>query len=186
MVSAAQAKLKILSGKLGSLNKLTKAQLVNLVKSIRPDIPQGMSEDGPMWGDDKGVVIAYMDKVDWDYEVGGAAGGNKVYPSIDDLEICKPCVASCGMVEVELKLRRVIKESDFSERISKGKRLSKEEAQKKFEEAKKRRELHLTALQLAKLPLEQIQNIIHRASEENEKNEKKNAKPRGKRKNIKK
>lgn len=185
MVSPAQAKLKILSGKLNNLNKLTKTELVDLVKSIRPDIAQGLSEDGPMWGDDNGVVVAYMDKVDWDYEVGGASGGNKVYPSIDDLELCKPCVASCGIVEVELKLRRIIEESDFSERISaaKGKKkLSKEEAQEKFEETKKRRELHLTALQLAKLPPEQIQDIMRRASEEN----KKNAKPRGKRKNIKK
>jgi hypothetical protein len=177
MATPAQAKLMILSGKLSNLNKLTKKELIALVKSVRPDIDEGLSDNGPMWGDQNGVVTGYMDKVDWDYEIGGAAGGNKVFPSIDDLEYCKPCVQSCGIVEVQVKLKRIIKESDFSERIARGKKLSEEE---RFEKAKKRRDLHLTALQLAKLPLEEIQEIIHRASEENEKNAKRKQRMGGK------
>jgi hypothetical protein len=122
MTTPAAAKLKLLSGKMDHLNKLTKAELIQLVESVRPDIALVNNPDHPLWGDEKGNVIGYMDKVDWDYEIGGAAGGNKIFPSIDDLKHCKPCVDSCGIVEVEVRLRRIIKESDFSERISAAKK----------------------------------------------------------------
>ena len=66
--------------------------------------------------------VGYMDKVDFDHELGNAMGGNTVFPSIDDLEENKPCTESCGIVEVEIRLRRVIRESDFSKQIEKAKR----------------------------------------------------------------
>jgi len=71
----------------------------------------------PIWGDEQGVVTGYMCKVDWDYEIGGASGGNRIYPSINDLRKCRKCVDSCGIVEVEVRLKRVVQESDFSENI---------------------------------------------------------------------
>lgn len=55
--------------------------------------------------------ILYMCKTDYDYELGYAAGGNRVHPSIEDLRRCHPCVDSCGIVEVEVILRKVIQES---------------------------------------------------------------------------
>jgi len=65
------------------------------------------------------VRVGYMDKVDFDYELGNAKGGNKVFPSIKDLKENKPCIEECGIVEVEIKLRQVVQETDFSERIEK-------------------------------------------------------------------
>lgn len=65
------------------------------------------------WSNSGGVIIGYMDKVDFDHEVGCASGGNRVYPTIDALVKAKKCVPSCGIVEVEVRLKRVILESDF-------------------------------------------------------------------------
>ena len=64
-------------------------------------------------------VICYMDKVDFDEELGNALDGNKVFPSIEDLKEAKPCTRQCGIVEVEVILKRVIQETDFSETIRK-------------------------------------------------------------------
>lgn len=58
--------------------------------------------------------ICYMDKVDFDHELGVAGGGNKLFASVKDLEEHKPCTWECGIVEVEVRLRKVIRESDFS------------------------------------------------------------------------
>jgi hypothetical protein len=69
----------------------------------------------------KRIVIGYMDKVDWDYELGQALDGNKVFPSIDALKKYKPCVRSCGIVKVEVRLKEVIQDTDFSEDIRKAK-----------------------------------------------------------------
>lgn len=55
-----------------------------------------------------------MDKVDWDCELGEASDGNKLFPSQAALEAHKKCVTTCGVVEVEVRLRRVIRESDHS------------------------------------------------------------------------
>ncbi len=63
---------------------------------------------------DERVVIGYMDKVDWDHELGRAIDGNKVYPSIEALKKHETCTDTCGIVEVEVRLKRIIAESDFS------------------------------------------------------------------------
>lgn len=78
--------------------------------------------------DDSGVVVVYMDKVDFDHEIGAALGGNRVYPSIKDLEKNQPCTKQCGIVEVEVRLKRVIRESDFSESIRKWKQRKQEQS----------------------------------------------------------
>lgn len=65
------------------------------------------------WSDSEGVIIGYMDKVDFDHEIGCAGGGNRIYPTIDALVAAKKCVRKCGVVEVEVRLKRVILESDF-------------------------------------------------------------------------
>ena len=57
--------------------------------------------------------IGYMCKIDFDYEVGNAAGGNPIHPSIEDLRRSHDYVDSCGIVEVEVVLRKVIKETEF-------------------------------------------------------------------------
>ena len=47
--------------------------------------------------------IGYMDKTDFDYEVGEARGGNNIYPSMQDTKRCQPCSENCGIVKVEVK-----------------------------------------------------------------------------------
>lgn len=65
------------------------------------------------------IVIGYMDKVDFDYELGEAIDGNKVFPSLEALKKYKPCTRSCGIVKVEVRLKEVIQDTDFSENIRK-------------------------------------------------------------------
>jgi len=73
---------------------------------------------------DDRVVTGYMCKVDWDHELGEALGGNTVYPSQADLISNKKCTDECGIVEVEIRLKRVIQESDFSIKPNKTYRIS--------------------------------------------------------------
>lgn len=56
------------------------------------------------------MAIGYMCKVDFDEELGNAAGGNTVYPTIEDLREHRGCVKDCGIVEVEVTLKRVVDE----------------------------------------------------------------------------
>lgn len=60
------------------------------------------------------IVTGFMCKVDWDHELGEALGGNTIYPSQADLIANKKCTDECGIVEVEIRLKKVIQESDFS------------------------------------------------------------------------
>lgn len=60
------------------------------------------------------IVTGYMCGVDWDCEIGNALGGNIIYCSEADLIENKRCTDQCGIVEVEIRLKRRIKESDFS------------------------------------------------------------------------
>ena len=57
-----------------------------------------------------GVIIGYMDLTDFECELGTALGGNTVYPSIEDVYNNKKCAIECGVVEVEVKLRRIVQE----------------------------------------------------------------------------
>jgi hypothetical protein len=60
-----------------------------------------------------------MDKVEFDYELGNARGGNRIFASVHDLMVTKPCVKECGIVRVSVSLKEVISQTDFSERIAK-------------------------------------------------------------------
>ncbi len=64
----------------------------------------------PTWGDEDGVVTCFMDKVDFDYELGGNLAGNVIYPSEESCYHHE----GCGLVEVEVRLKRVIEECDFT------------------------------------------------------------------------
>lgn len=70
------------------------------------------------------VVIGYMCGVDWDHELGNALGGNTIYPSESDLMANKRCTDECGIVEVEVRLKKRIKECDFSIKPEKTYRVS--------------------------------------------------------------
>lgn len=67
--------------------------------------------DTPLHGDENGVVTCFVDKVVWDYEIGGDLAGSKIYPTEDAVYPYR----GHGLVEVEVRLKRVIKENDFKE-----------------------------------------------------------------------
>jgi hypothetical protein len=48
-------------------------------------------------------VSGWMCMIDWQHELGNAAGGTKVYASIEDLKKEHDCWAECGIVEVEVR-----------------------------------------------------------------------------------
>lgn len=60
------------------------------------------------------IVTGFMCGVDFNYELGQALGGNTIYPTEADLIANKGCTDECGIVEVEVRLKRVIKEEDHS------------------------------------------------------------------------
>lgn len=50
----------------------------------------------------------YMDKVDYEEEVGRADGGSGVFASIEETLRARRCANECGVVEVEVRLVRVV------------------------------------------------------------------------------
>ena len=54
------------------------------------------------------TVEVYMCKVDWDYEIGNAAGGNKVFATAEDIKHNLNCVHECGIVKVKVTFVEVI------------------------------------------------------------------------------
>ena len=59
------------------------------------------------------TVRGYMDLIDWEEEAGVASGGVRVYPSKKDLEKFQPCVAECGIVQVEITEFRTVRKQCF-------------------------------------------------------------------------
>lgn len=61
----------------------------------------------------------YMCSTDFDFELGNAAGGTRLYSSIEDLKECSPCTMCakedypCGIYEVEVRLVKIIQEPSF-------------------------------------------------------------------------
>lgn len=64
-------------------------------------------------------VKVYLDGVDWMYEVGAAADGNKVYPDVNCLKKYNRCWDGCGIVECELVFKKWVVEHDW-DKMSKG------------------------------------------------------------------
>jgi hypothetical protein len=61
-----------------------------------------------LWAEKDGSVIGYMCRTDFEYELGAASGGNAVYPSMADIKARRSCAAACGIVEVEVRFRRLV------------------------------------------------------------------------------
>lgn len=55
-------------------------------------------------------VIGFMCKVDFDHELGAAADGVPVYPSLGSLKHQRPCVAECGVVRVRVVLDAIVED----------------------------------------------------------------------------
>lgn len=64
-------------------------------------------------------VIGYMCGTDFQYELGAASGGNRIYPSVENLKEHQKCWEECGIVEVKVTLNKVVVEEDFSKYFNK-------------------------------------------------------------------
>jgi len=84
---------------------------MNPAKSEIITFPNG-DQIGHIWTSNNPdeYVIGYMCKVNWDYEIGNASGGNRIYPSLEDLKRCTKCWKGCGIVEVKVFFSKVIEE----------------------------------------------------------------------------
>jgi hypothetical protein len=60
---------------------------------------------------DEPVVSGFMCMIDWECELGMASGGNIIYPSVEDHKRCHPCWEECGIVEVEVRFKRIVSNS---------------------------------------------------------------------------
>lgn len=61
-----------------------------------------------MMGEQDGSVLGYMCLTDFECELGGASGGNEVYPSVVDLKLHRKCAESCGIVQVRVTAVAVV------------------------------------------------------------------------------
>lgn len=59
-----------------------------------------------------GSVIGYMCAIDWEYELGAASKGNRIFPSVDALKRNHACWESCGIVEVRVSFGKVVVEGE--------------------------------------------------------------------------
>jgi hypothetical protein len=66
------------------------------------------------------IVKVYMCGVAWQHEIGNTPV--KVHPSSKCLELDHKCTSECGIVEVEVRLKRWVLKQDFSKYTSKRKR----------------------------------------------------------------
>ena len=71
----------------------------------KPRIPSAMM------GEEDGSVLGYMCLTDFEFEVGAASGGNRIFPSEEDLRRHKKCADGCGIAEVRIIGVRVVSEA---------------------------------------------------------------------------
>jgi hypothetical protein len=50
-------------------------------------------------------IIGYMCGVDYEFELGEASDGNKVYPDVASLKAHRKCVDEDGIVQVEVRFK---------------------------------------------------------------------------------
>lgn len=62
--------------------------------------------------DEREPVRGFMCRIDWGHELGSEVSGSRVYPSEDDLRRNHSCADACGIVEVEVRLVRVVVEGE--------------------------------------------------------------------------
>lgn len=63
--------------------------------------------------EDPGTRRGFMCKIDFDYELGNATGGSRVYSSVSDLLREHDCAHECGIVEVEVRLAKIIEKGSL-------------------------------------------------------------------------
>jgi hypothetical protein len=96
-------------------------------------------------------VTVYLDGIDWQYEVGEAIDGNKVYPDVNSLKKYNRCWDGCGIVECELVFKKWVVEHNF-------KRMSKDSTSYSAEELETNR--NILRLESAKKHLEYLEELV--------------------------
>ena len=67
--------------------------------------------------------IVYIDQVDWMHEVGHAADGNMIYPSLESIQTYCSCAEHCGVIKAEISfIETVLPGSDDDEKEVESKR----------------------------------------------------------------
>jgi hypothetical protein len=61
--------------------------------------------------------VVYIDATDFKYELEHAAGGNTVYPSLEDLKKNNRCWNECGVVKCKIVLEEWIIKEDWEETL---------------------------------------------------------------------
>lgn len=56
--------------------------------------------------------IGYLCSTDYEFELESAAGGVKIFSSINDLKKNRKCWEECGIIEVEIVQKKVIVEGE--------------------------------------------------------------------------
>lgn len=59
----------------------------------------------------KKTITGYMCPIDFQWELGEAAGGTVIYASIEDLKKNHTCWEECGIIEVEVTNTKVVVET---------------------------------------------------------------------------
>lgn len=59
------------------------------------------------------IKYGYMCMIDWQHEVGEAMGGNKIYPSVEDLKRNHEMWKACGIVKVSIEKVETVVEQDL-------------------------------------------------------------------------
>jgi hypothetical protein len=77
------------------------------------DWPKTFDEMKKLELSDPEEKIAYMCGVAWQHELGHALGGNKLYPSVEDLKESSKCTDQCGVVEVNVELVKWVQPQKF-------------------------------------------------------------------------
>lgn len=57
---------------------------------------------------------AFMCKTDFEHDARGASDGANIYPSEAAVRRERKCVSECGIVEIEVTLKRVVQETNFA------------------------------------------------------------------------
>lgn len=71
---------------------------------LAPPVAMAMHPDNARTGE----VHGYMCLIDFECELGGAEGGNTVYPSIENCMERRKCAASCGVVKVAVRPLEIV------------------------------------------------------------------------------
>lgn len=87
-----------------AIDQMTPEEWAELMKEAE-ECGKGMDEANRI------VTVGYMCLTEYWYELGYASDGCAIYPSIEELREYRSCVYTCGIVEVEVRLRRVVEET---------------------------------------------------------------------------